>query len=108
MSTWQAPPELVDRTQAQEIVSKAVARYCESRRAKVEEFANDNFSLLGSLRLHRHAVGLDMVRAPANLAMSAPFLTTQIIAAGCRAVGRRQSAAWLERRRFYLKTDVAR
>ncbi|MDA0229899.1 MAG: hypothetical protein O3B21_06895 [Proteobacteria bacterium] len=116
MSARQAPPEptdkavdrLVDRARAREIVSEAVDRYCESRRAKVEEFAKDNFSFLGSLRLHRHAVGLDMVRAPANLAMSAPFLTTQIIAAGCRAVGRKQSAAWLESRRFYLKTDVAR
>ena len=107
MSTRQAPPELVDRARAREIVSEAVARYCESRRAKIEEFAKDNFSFLGSLRLHRHAVGLDMVRAPANLAMCVPFLTTQIIAAGCRAVGRKQSAAWLESRRFYLKTDVA-
>ena len=98
----------VDRALARDIVSVAVARYGESRHAKIEAFARDNFSFLGSLRLHRHAVGLDMIRAPANLAMSAPFLTTQIIAAGCRAMGRKQSAAWLESRRFYLKTDVAR
>ena len=116
MSARQGPPEPIDkpadnfadRARAREIVSEAVARYCESRRAKIEEFAKENFSFLGSLRLHRHAVGLDMIRAPANLAMSAPFLTTQIIAAGCRAAGRKQSAAWLESRRFYLKTDVAR
>ena len=49
-----------------------------------------------------------MIRAPANLAMGAPFLTAQIIAAGCRALGRKQSADWLESRRFFLKTDVAR
>jgi len=116
MSARQGPPEPIDkpadnfadRARAREIVSEAVARYCESRRAKIEEFAKENFSFLGSLRLHRHAVGLDMIRAPGNLAMSAPFLTTQIIAAGCRAAGRKQSAAWLESRRFYLKTDVAR
>jgi len=116
MSARQGPPEPIDkpadnfadRARAREIVSEAVARYCESRRAKIEEFAKENFSFLGSLRLHRYAVGLDMIRAPANLAMSAPFLTTQIIAAGCRAAGRKQSAAWLESRRFYLKTDVAR
>ena len=108
MSARQAPAELVDRALARDIVSEAVARYCQSRRAKIEDFARDNFSFLGSFRLHRHAVGLDMIRAPANLAMSAPFLTAQIVAAGCRALGRKQSADWLESRRFYLKTDVAR
>ncbi|MDP6474646.1 MAG: hypothetical protein QF666_18165 [Alphaproteobacteria bacterium] len=98
----------VDAALARQIVSAAVARYCKTRHGRIENFAKDNFSFLGSFRLHRHAVGLDMIRAPVNLAMSAPFLTTQIIAAGCRATGRKESAAWLESRRFYLKTDVAR
>jgi len=98
----------VDAAAARDIVNEAVARYCQSRHGRIESFAKENFSFLGSLRLHRHALGLDMVRAPVNLAMSAPFLTARIAAAGCRRVGRRQAADWLESRRFYLKTDVAR
>ena len=103
-----ARTERADTALAREILSEAVTRYCLSRRSKIELFAKDNYSLLGSFRLHRHAVGLDMVRAPVNLAMSAPFLSSRIIAAGCRVLGRGQSADWLESRRFYLKTDVAR
>jgi hypothetical protein len=98
----------VDAAAARDIVNQAVARYCRTRHGRIESFAKQNFSFLGSLRLHRHALGLDMVRAPVNLAMSAPFLTARIAAAGCRRVGRKQAADWLDSRRFYLKTDVAR
>ena len=98
----------VDAAVAREIVNEAVTRYCRTRESKIESFAKENYSFLGSLRLHRHAIGWDMIRAPANLAMSAPFLTARIIAAGCRRLGREQAAEWLESRRYYLKTDVAR
>ena len=95
----------VDAALAREIVQEAVTRYCKKRESS---FARENFSFLGSLRLHRHAVGLDMIRAPVNLAMSAPFLTSRIVAAGCRKAGRKEAAEWIESRRYYLKTDVAR
>lgn len=98
----------VDAEVARDIVHQAVTRYCLTRQSRIESFARDNFSFLGSLRLHRHAIGLDMIRAPVNLAMSAPFLTSRIVAAGCRQAGRHQAAAWIESRRYYLKTDVAR
>jgi hypothetical protein len=99
---------IVDRALAREIVNAAIARYCKIRQGKIDSFARENFSFFGSLRLHRHAIGLDMVRAPANLAMSAPFLTSRIIAAGCRKIGRKQAADWIESRHYYLKTDVVR
>ncbi len=108
MSAEQALPAPVDEALARDIVDQAVSRYCAMRRAKVEQFAKDNFSFIGSLRLHRHAIGLDVLRAPANLALTAPFLTMQILAKGARMLRRNQSAVWLESRRFYLKTDVAR
>ncbi|MBT4428102.1 MAG: hypothetical protein HOJ07_16045 [Rhodospirillaceae bacterium] len=98
----------VDAALAREIVQEAVTRYCKKRESRIDSFARDNFSFLGSLRLHRHAVGLDMIRAPVNLAMSAPFLTSRIVAAGCRKAGRKEAAEWIESRRYYLKTDVAR
>ncbi|MBT3928263.1 MAG: hypothetical protein HOM52_17045 [Rhodospirillaceae bacterium] len=98
----------VDAALAREIVQEAVTRYCKKRESRIDSFARENFSFLGSLRLHRHAVGLDMIRAPVNLAMSAPFLTSRIVAAGCRKAGRKEAAEWIESRRYYLKTDVAR
>ncbi|MBT3626590.1 MAG: hypothetical protein HN527_00730, partial [Rhodospirillaceae bacterium] len=56
----------VDAALAREIVQEAVTRYCKTRESRIDSFARDNFSFLGSLRLHRHAVGLDMIRAPVN------------------------------------------
>ncbi|MBR46846.1 MAG: hypothetical protein CMM31_10295, partial [Rhodospirillaceae bacterium] len=108
MSASPSPTAPLDEALARDIVDQAISRYCAKRRAKVDQFAKDNFSFVGSLRLHRHAVGLDVLRAPANLALTAPFLTTQILAKGARMLRRGKSAAWLESRRFYLKTDVAR
>lgn len=108
MSAEQALPLPVDAALVRDIVDQAVSRYCAARRCKVEQFAKDNFSFIGSLRLHRHAVGLDILRAPANLALTAPLVTAQILAKGARMLGRENGADWLESRRFYFKTDVAR
>ena len=46
----------------------------------VPEFVERNFGLRGALKLHRHAVGRDLVRAPANLALAAPNLMLQAAA----------------------------
>ena len=47
-------------------------------------FVDANFSLPGALRLHREALGLDLLRAPANVALVPPFLAVQLGAAGLR------------------------
>jgi len=108
MSAEQALPLSVDAALVRDIVDQAVSRYCAARRGKVEQFAKDNFSFMGSLRLHRHAIGLDILRAPANLALTAPLVTAQILAKGARMLRLETGADWLESRRFYLTTDVAR
>ncbi len=108
MSAEQTLPASVDTALARDIFDQAVSRYCAARRGKVQQFAKYNFGFFGSLRLHRRAVGLDVLRAPANLVLTAPFLTTLIFAKGARLLRRKQSADWLESRRFYLRTDVAR
>jgi hypothetical protein len=90
------------------IVDDAVARYCAVRREKIASFVDDNFSLIGALRLHKHAVGWDVLRAPANLTLSAPHLAAQVGAAVARRARLGRAAGWLEARRFFLQTNVAR
>lgn len=95
-------------TQARLIVDEAAARYCAARRAKIDDFVDRTFSLPGTLRLHRRALGWDLVRSPANLALSGPHLAARVSAGLARRAGLAPAADWLDSRRYFLQTDVAR
>jgi hypothetical protein len=98
----------VDAAAVRRIVDGAIDRYVAARHAKVSEFVDANFGLLGSLRLHRRAIGLDLLRAPANVALVPPYLALQMGSAGARRLGAEAAARWLESRKLFLDTDVAR
>jgi len=95
-------------TQARQIVDEAAARYCAARRAKIDDFVDRTFSLSGTLKLHRRALGWDLLRSPANLALSAPHLAARVSAGLARYAGLTPAADWLDSRRYFLQTDVAR
>ena len=103
-----APPGEGRDTAARLIVEEAAARYCAARRARIDDFVDRNFSLLGALRLHRRALGWDLVRSPANLALAAPHLAARVSAGLARRAGFAPAADWLDSRRYFLQTDVAR
>lgn len=96
------PPE-----RAEAIVAEAARGYFRDCRARVDGFIDENFSLAGSARLHRHAVGLDLLRAPANVALAVPQLALRLSAGAARAMGRPRTAAALDRN-LLLETAVAR
>ncbi len=99
---------VVDRGLVQAIVNQAIDRYIATRRRRIPDFIDRNFSLSGALRLHRRAVGWDMVRAPVNLALAVPYVALKLGAAGSRAAGADRVAGWLDRRRPFLASAVAR
>ncbi len=78
------------------------------REAAVRRFVRARYGLRGSLSLHRHALGLDLLRAPLNVALSPLFLLTRLLALPLRWVGLRGAASWLSQRRIFLKSDMAR
>jgi hypothetical protein len=90
------------------IVHDAMHRYIESRRGRIEAFVDRHFTLAGSLALHRRALGLDLLRAPANLFLAGPALAVKLIAWAARRGGMERVAAWLAGRRLLLQTEVAR
>ena len=92
----------------QAIVDRAIDRYISGCHARVDAFVDANFSLIGALGLHRHAIGLDLVRAPANVALALPYLAAQAAAALLSAAGARTLGTRLRRRRMLLDTAVAR
>ena len=94
--------------EARLIVVEAATRYCAARREKIDVFVDRTFSLPGTLRLHRRALGWDLLRSPANLALSAPHLAARVSAGIARRAGLAPAADWLDGRRYFLQTDVAR
>jgi Family of unknown function (DUF6635) len=101
-------PPAIDDAAANAILRRAIERYVAARHARVQEFIDANYALLGSLRLHRRALGLDLLRAPANVALLLPYAAMQLGAAGLRGLGARLAGRWLRARKPFFETDVAR
>ncbi|UXU76484.1 MULTISPECIES: DUF6635 family protein [unclassified Paracoccus (in: a-proteobacteria)] len=78
------------------------------REIVVDRFARDRYGLRGTLALHRRALGWDLLRAPVNVMLSPLFLLTRLAAALLRLTGAREAAAWVQRRRVFLTSDVSR
>ncbi len=95
-----------DQDAANAIVERAIRRYVQSRRETVDAFIDRHFSLRGTLRLHRHAVGLDLVRAPINVAGGVATVGKRGLTFGLRRAGARRAADWLEARQLFLRTRV--
>jgi len=99
-----------DRAQrelADAIVRDAVPRYIASRYERVDAFVDRHFTFLGSLALHRRAIGWDLLRAPANLFLAGPALLIKFLAWMADYVGLRRTAGSLARCRIVVKTAVA-
>ena len=104
----QLVPIGIDEAAASDIVDWAVTRYFDARREKVPAFIDRHFTFKGSLRLHRHAVGWDMLRAPANVALVLPTAGMKLTALCLRQFGSGTADAsrWLEARDLFLQTRV--
>jgi hypothetical protein len=101
----QEPPGL-SPDDARRIVADAGRRYFASRRSRVDAFVDRHFSLAGSAAIHRKAVGWDMLKAPANIALAVPQLATKLAAAGARAIGAERASTYLNSRKLMFDTAV--
>jgi hypothetical protein len=90
------------------IVHDAARRYFVSRRQRVGAFVDRHFTLAGSLALHRHALGWDLLRAPLNLFLTVPALAAKLASRAARRAGNERLAAWLGGGHFMFETDLAR
>jgi hypothetical protein len=94
------------RDDAQRIVADAARRYFGSRRSRVDAFVDRHFSFKGSVAMHRKALGWDMLKAPANIALAVPQLATKLAAAGAKAVGAERASTFLGSRKLLFDTAV--
>ena len=93
--------------EAAQIVEDGIQRYFADRHARVKPFVDTNFSLRGTLALHRAAIGWDIARAPLNLSMAAPQAGLFLAAAAARKFGANRLAGRLQGRRLLVRTAVA-
>jgi hypothetical protein len=100
-------PGPLDPTALAAIVEGGIERYFAERRSRVRPFVDRHFSLPGALRLHRRALGWDLLRAPANLTLALPQLGLTLGAAAARRLGAGALSGRLDRR-LLLRTAVAR
>jgi len=97
-----------EREWARDIVRDIARRYLASRREYVDPFVDRHFSLTGTLRLHRRAIGWDLLRVPTNLLLSPVTLAASVASRIAARLGLARTAAWLDRHRPYSDTAVAR
>jgi hypothetical protein len=104
-SVVSAPSE-TEKALIEQIVDDGVRRYFNERRQRIGAFVDRNFSLRGSIRLHREAVGWDIARAPLNLAMAAPQVGLLVAAHAARKLGAPRLSAELGSKRLVVHTAV--
>lgn len=103
-----AEADLPGRKLAEQAVREGLARYFAARRARVDAFIDRHFALRGALRLHRAALGWDVLRAPVNLTLAAPQLGLGVAGAAARRLGARRLGRRLQRMHLMLPTAVGR
>ena len=101
-------PRLPGKPLAERAVREGIAHYFAERRARVDPFIDRHFSLRGALRLHRAALGWDVLRAPVNLTLAAPQLGVSLGGRVAARLGARRLGARLACAHLMLRTDVAR
>jgi hypothetical protein len=93
---------------ARSIVEDGIRRYFTERRTRVMPFVDTNFSLRGTLALHRAALGWDIAKAPFNLTMAAPQVGLLVAAQAARKLGAPRVADRLGNTRLLVHTAVGR
>ena len=98
---------MLDRDLAQAAVADGVTRYFAERRERVGPFVDRHFSLGGALRLHRAALGWDILKAPLNLTLAGPQIGMRLGAIAAHRL-RAPRLARVFDRSLLLETAVAR
>ena len=92
---------------AQAAVEAGTRGYFAARRQRVGPFVDRHFSMRGTLRLHRVALGWDIARAPLNLSLAVPQVVARLGALAASRLGAIGVARALGRP-LILETAVAR
>jgi hypothetical protein len=92
---WSQPdPESSIRELLERAITRGIAVYIESRKAKIPDFVERNFSFHGAWKMHKRTLGRDYYRIPVNLLWSLPAFLAHAAAAMSAKLGARTAARW--------------
>lgn len=77
------------------------------RLSEVRAFVRRVFGLRGALRLHRSAIGFDLLRSPVNVVLAPVFLLVKLMSLLAGKMGWPKTALWLASRQIFFETQVA-
>lgn len=97
-----------DPSTARAVVDDAITRYIDSRRAGIDTFVDTHYGWKGAARLHRNALGLDLLRAPLNVALVPPQLLVNLSGMVAERAGAKRAGHWMKTRRLLMRTSVDR
>jgi len=86
--------------------NRAVEQYAASRRKKIPEFVQRNFSISGALRINKKAFGKDLIKAPVNMAWALPYTALQLTTVLMSKAGLKTSHKLMQKIPVGLKTSV--
>lgn len=97
-----------EKPDVEAILNRSIDRYIQTRRDRIPEFVDKHFSVSGSLKLHRTAIGLDLVRAPVNVVMSLVSFFKNILGSALRLMKSKKLSDRLRGLNLFLETDMGR
>jgi uncharacterized protein YbaA (DUF1428 family) len=103
MPSPQPRDELIDA-----IVRDGIRRYFAARRDRVQPFVDRHFSLRGTAAIHRAALGLDVLRAPANLLLAGPQAAMKAAGVMAGRLGATRLSTFSANHNLLLRTRVSR
>ena len=80
--------------------------YNEDDLALIDGFVRRHYRLPGALRLHRHAIGWDLLRAPANIALAPVLLLARLVSILAHVVRLRRLSRFAGRFLPQFRSDV--
>jgi hypothetical protein len=101
-------PAQFDPGVATAILDDALTRYAAARRDQVPDFVRRTYGWRGAARLHRNALGWDLVRAPVNLVLGGVTGVARLGGVAARSAGAHGLGSRLGRVNVLLETDVGR
>lgn len=76
--------------------------------AMVQAFVRRHFSWRGTLRMHGASLGLDLLRAPINVALAPVFLLVRLTALSLTGLRLERAGRWMASRRILLRSEASR
>lgn len=90
------------------VFDRALCGYIESRKAGIPEFVERHFSLKPAFRLNKKALGVDLLKGPANIAWALPYTVSKVSSGALRKAGERKLSSYLDKLPGGFETSVQR